>query len=181
MTSFRKTFSFDYFRLWRNFLVKRHSWRESLASMRYSVVFTTETNRQPTGRGGRDGEITGTIGRADVKERNFISARRYLRWKLTLIGSCLKEKKGTYLTRGTKWLFAKLGGVEFGTTIKKKRTWIIVWFIELSHLRSCSLPFLRYSFNSFTIPRSWMTWQRQFSCTRKYCTLIILMSKPSLA
>ena len=48
----------------------------------------------PPGRGdrtGRDGEITGTIGRADVKERNFISARRYLRWKLTLIGPCLKE------------------------------------------------------------------------------------------
>ena len=30
------------------------------------------------------------------------------------------QKKGTYLTRRTKWLFAKLGGFEFGTTIKKK-------------------------------------------------------------
>lgn len=45
----------------------------------------------PPGRGDGTGEITGAIGRADVKERNFISARRYLRWKLTLIGSCLKE------------------------------------------------------------------------------------------
>lgn len=71
--------------------------------MRYSVVFTTETNRQPTGTGGRRNHGHNREGGCKRKKLYFgtevFKMEAYAYW---VVFERSNQKKGTYLTRRTK-------------------------------------------------------------------------------